>query len=506
MAPRVIETIPDLFDAAVESAPEEAWVITDDGSWTFGDAARHVDRLAAGLAAAGVRRGDRVVVTARNEPRYLFSWFALMQLGAIQVPINPASSDAEFAGFVRQVRPVAIVTDADRAQTFRPIAGTAGLLDVDDLAATDGTGAPRAHVSPDDLAVFIPTSGTTGRSKLVMQTHRAYAWAGTSFPWWMQLDDGDRLMTSLPLFHINAPAYSILGSVALGTGLVLLPRFSASDFIDAARRHGATEFNAIGAMLEILMRRPERSDDADNPLRRCYTGPSPSEQRHRQIEERFGLELVCGYALSESPFGFIWRPGTRPYGALGWPRQHPVLGEVNEARVVDDDGRSVADGEVGELQLRNPVVMRGYFEMPDETAATIDGDGWLHTGDLVEANGGGLATFVGRRKEVIRRRGENLSPLEVEARLEEHPGVAEAAVVGVPSDMSDEEVKAFVVVADGADVDVAALHRHCLDGLARFKVPRFFEIVDELPHTPTGRIAKPQLSRDRNDREVDTDA
>ena len=119
---------------------------------------------------------------------------------------------------------------------------------------------------------------------------------------------------------------------------MLLPRFSGSDFIDAARRHGATEFNAIGAMLEILMRQPERSDDADNPLRRCYTGPSPTERRQREIEERFGIEIVCGYALSESPFGFIWRHGTRPYGTLGWPRQHPVLGEVNEARIVGDDG------------------------------------------------------------------------------------------------------------------------------------------------------------------------
>ena len=202
MSARAIETIPELFDHAVDSVPDAVWVITDEGSWTFGDAARYVDRLAAGLTAAGVGHGDRVIVTARNEPRYLFTWFALMQLGAIQVPLNPASSAAEFEGFVRQVRPVTIVGDADLSDTLGPVAGAAGLLDVDELAATDGSDAPRARVTPDDLAVFIPTSGTTGRSKLVMQTHRAYAWAGSSFPWWMQLDDGDRLMTSLPLFHI----------------------------------------------------------------------------------------------------------------------------------------------------------------------------------------------------------------------------------------------------------------------------------------------------------------
>jgi crotonobetaine/carnitine-CoA ligase len=504
MAGDLIETIPDLFGRAVDRAAGRPWVITDDGSWTYGEAAREVDRIAAGLHATGARPGDRVLVTARNEPRYLFTWLALMQLGAVQVPINPSGTDVELAGFVSQVRPRLIVTDSGLRARVTSVAAGTPVADVDELATADGSAAPRPVVSPDDLAVFIPTSGTTGRSKLVMQTQRAYAWAGTSFPWWMQLDETDRLMTSLPLFHINAPAYSTLGSVALGAGLVLLPRFSGSDFVDAARRHGATEFNAIGAMLEILMRAPERPDDADNPLRRCYTGPSPTERRQREIEERFGIEIVCGYALSESPFGFIWPPGTRPFGTLGRPRQHPVLGEVNEARVVGDEGE-VAPGEVGELQLRNAVVMRGYFEMPDETAAAIDEDGWLYTGDLVERHGDGSVTFVGRRKEVIRRRGENLSPVEVEARHEAHPDVAEAAVIGVPSEMSEEEVKAFVVPAKGVVIDVPSLRRHCAGGLARFKVPRYFEVVDELPHTPTGRIAKHRLPIERNDQEVDCD-
>lgn len=470
-------TIPELLAATVADSPESLWLITDDASWTFQQASLEVDRLAAGLAVMGVSQGDRVVVVARNEPRYVFVWLALMRLGAIQVPINPAGSEAEFDGFVDQVRPRLVLTDAD----------------LDALERTTAGPVPEVNVSPDDLAVLIPTSGTTGRSKLVMQTHRAYAWAGESFGWWMQLTSEDRLMTSLPLFHINAPTYSVLGSIAARASLVLLPRFSGSDFIDAARRHGATEFNAIGAMLEILMRQPERPDDADNPLRLCYTGPSPTEQRQRQIEERFGFEIVCGYALSESPFGLIWRHGTRPFGTLGWPRQHPELGVVNEARVVN-----------GELQLNNPTVMRGYFEMPDETASVLV-EGWLHTGDLVEQNDDGSFTFVGRRKEVIRRRGENLSPVEVEACLESHPDVVEAAVIGVPSDMSEDEVKAFVIAGPNRSIDVEALYGHARKQLARFKVPRYFEVVSELPHTPTGRIAKHQLSTERNDQEVDCD-
>ena len=355
---------------------------------------------------------------------------------------------------------------------------------------------------PDDPAVLIPTSGTTGRSKLVTQTHRAYVMAGEGFPWWMELTADDRLMTSLPLFHINAPAYSVLGSVAARAGLVLLPRFSPSTFLDSARRFGATEFNAIGAMIEMLMHQPERPDDADTPLRLAYTGPSPTEARQLEIERRFGLRLVCGYALSESPYGTIWPRGTRPYGTLGAIRQHPTLGDINEGRVTRDD-KPVPPGEVGELELRNPAVMLGYWGMPDETARVIRPDGWLRTGDLVVENPDGTYTFISREKEVIRRRGENLSPAEVEEALAAHPDVAEVAVIGVPSDLSEEEVKAFVVAAPGAAADPAVLHGWAAERLTRFKVPRYIELIDELPHTPTGRVAKHQLPRDRTPGEWD---
>jgi crotonobetaine/carnitine-CoA ligase len=202
----------------------------------------------------------------------------------------------------------------------------------------------------------------------------------------------------------------------------------------------------------------------------------------------------------------IWARGTRPFGTLGSVRQHPTLGTVNEARVVD-----------GELQLRNPVVMKGYWGMPDETARVIRPDGWLRTGDLVVESPDGTYTFVGREKEIIRRRGENLSPAEVEEALASHPAVAEVAVVGVPSELTEEEVKAFVVLADthralpgsatDADPpDAAALHAWAADRLTRFKVPRYFEFVGELPHTPTGRVAKHRLPKERSHGEWDAES
>ena len=247
-----------------------------------------------------------------------------MEAGAVQVPIDPRASGAEIGGLVRQVAPSVIVTDAELAASVQAAATEAGarapVVDVAGVFAAEPDGRGPAGLDGDDVAVMIPTSGTTGRSKLVMQTHRAYVMAGEGFPWWLGLGADDRLMTSLPLFHINAPAYSTLGSVAARAGLVLLPSFSASDFLDAARRYGATEFNSIGAMLEILMRQPERPDDADTPLRLCYTGPSPTRERQQEIEARFGLRDH----VRLRPVGVALRAGLAPrHPALRRPRGGP---------------------------------------------------------------------------------------------------------------------------------------------------------------------------------------
>ncbi len=489
------QTIPELFAAAAADVPDRVWLRTDAGEWTYAQARDAIRRAAGALAERSVAHGDLVLATMRNTPEHLFAWLALMELGAILVPVNPRSSEAEVAGFVEQVSPRLVIGDAE----------------IGELAGSGAPGAPAAPApggrppAADDPAVLIPTSGTTGRSKLVTQTHRAYVMAGEGFPWWLELTEDDRLMTSLPLFHINAPAYSVLGSVAARAGLVLLERFSASTFLDSARRHGATEFNAIGAMIEILMRQPERADDADTPLRLAYTGPAPAEERQLEIERRFGLRLTSGYALSETPYGTVWARGTRPYGTLGSVRQHPTLGTVNEGRVIGRDGEPVAAGEVGEMQLRNPAVMKGYWGMPEETSRVLLPDGWLRTGDLVRDNGDGTYTFVGREKEVIRRRGENLSPAEVEEALTAHPDVVEAAVVGVPSELTEEDVKAFVVLDAGraGEADLREIRDRVAQRLAAYKVPRYVEALPELPHTPTGRVAKHELPRERTASELD---
>lgn len=501
----MIKTIPALFERTVEKMPSKKWLAFGDVVFTYEQAHERINVAAHGFAQMGVGRESRVMATAKNSPEYLFAWLALMRIGAILVPVNPKYSEMELSGLFAQVDPLVVVTDAG---LHKNVAGAIGestseprVLLVDQLAMSSPSDEVPVTAQPDDIAVMIPTSGTTGHSKLVMQRQSSYVMAGEGFPFWLGLGADDRLMTSLPLFHINALAYSVLGSVAAGAGLILLPGFSGSRFIDYTRRYGATEFNAIGAMLEILMRQPERDDDTHNPVRLCYTGPSPTKQRQLEIERRFGFEIVCGYALSESPFGLVWRRGTRPFGTLGSPRQHPTLGEINEARVMSR-AHLVPPGKVGELELKNPAVMVGYYGMRKETDRVLK-DGWLRTGDLVRVNHDGTYTFVGRKKELIRRRGENLSPAEVEAVLESHPAVLEAAVIGVPSELTEEEVKAFVVLAEGASASCEELYEFAADRLASFKVPRYFEIVDDLPHTPTGRLVKHALPNGRTDRERD---
>jgi crotonobetaine/carnitine-CoA ligase len=522
-------TIPRLLFAAASRDGDRIWLRADAGSLTFGGAVAAVSLTAEALRAAGVRKGDLVMLTARTTPSYLLCWLALTTLGAVAVAVNPRSSAAELDGLIRQVQPRLLITDGGLSDVLASARSETGLAGADQTRATPfpeecdvsaiapghwadpaamadaarHASLPDAGVGPDDLAVLIPTSGTTGRSKLVMQTHRAYAMAGEGFPFWMELTAADRMLTTLPLFHVNAPAYSVMGSLACGAGLVLVDRFSASTFLDTARRHGATEFNAIGAMLEILMRQPERPDDAGTPLRLCYTGPAPGRERQLEIERRFGLRIVVGYAMSESPYGLIWPRGARPFGTLGTVRQHPVLGPINHARVVDGAGAIIGPGGSGELELRNPVLTPGYWEMPAETAALMD-DGWLRTGDLVTVGEGGTYTFIARVKEVIRRRGENLSPLEVEDVLAAHSAVLECAVTGVPSELSEEEVKAFIVPAAGVQqLDFAELREFAASRLAAFKVPRYWQQVTELPRTPTARVAKHQLPAGHPDGEYD---
>jgi crotonobetaine/carnitine-CoA ligase len=405
-------------------------------------------------------------------------------LGAIAFPIHAASKPAEIAAHLAHTTPrVVVVADESVA-----IEG-ASCVTCAELARAKSA-PPRVRVDPDDVCVLLGTSGTTGAPKAVMQTHRAYTMTAEAFPAWLGLDASDRMLAMLPLSHVNAQAYSTMGSLGCGAELLLAAKFSASRFLADARRLGATQVNAVGAIVHILLKSDARADDHESPLRLVYTALALPEAPHRAFEARFGLRMMVGYGLSETTFGTIWPKDAPPrYGAMGTLRQHPRLGAINEARVVRDDAADADVGETGELLLRSPATMRGYWNDPETTAAALAG-GWLHTGDLVRRDADGWFTFVARKKEILRRRGENVSAAEIEHALLADPSVMEAAVIGVPSELGEDEIVAFVVAAPGMAIDPEALRAFVRARLADFKVPSRVEVRGSLPRTATERIAK----------------
>src|SRR5579883_1359292 len=299
------ETIPDLLRRRAADAASGPWLFFGADSWTLADVVGQADRFAVGLADRGVGRQDRVALLLGNTPETLFAWFGANLLGAIAAPVHAASKPPEIAALLRLTTPrVVVVADEHRPAAQAALDGLEPgarpeLAAPRDLA-TAGGGAPRVDVRPDDIAVLLATSGTTGAPKAVAQTHRTYALTAEAFPWWLGLGASDRLLTALPLSHVNAQAYSTMGALGAGAGLALLPRFSASGFFDEARRLGATQFNAVGAMIHILLKGEPRPADRAHSVRLAYTALALPQAQHRAFEDRFGLAMTVGYGLSES--------------------------------------------------------------------------------------------------------------------------------------------------------------------------------------------------------------
>ena len=258
------QTIPELLEARAEATPREPWLFWESESFTLSDVKSEVDRIAVGLAERGITKGDVVVSVLGNRPETIFVWLAANRLGAIAMPLNPAFTEAERAGLFAVVRPKIVVLDADVAELRR-----------------GGSGAPSVDVHPDDPAVALATSGTTGAPKAVVQTHRTYALTAEAYASWIGLLPSDRVIVTLPLFHVNAQAYGVMGALGTGASLALGPKFSASKFWVNAKRMGATQVNLIGAMISILLGTPSSEADRDHAVRLCYAALALPEEKHR---------------------------------------------------------------------------------------------------------------------------------------------------------------------------------------------------------------------------------
>ncbi len=501
--------IRDFLEEAVREVPDRPFVVTREESISFAELDDRIDRTAAAWQSLGVGKGDRIGFVVGNRPDFLVAWLALAKIGAILVAVNTRFKPAEIRGALQVAKVKLVLADSGLEGTVREAAGVeipvVELADLLDRARTGGTEFDRPELFAEDVVSFIFTSGTTGRPKAVMQTHANYVLTGQAYPWWLRCEPGTRFYCCLPLFHVNGQAYSTMGTIGNRGTLILAERFSASRFWDDVHTYGANIVNYIGAMIAILTKLEPSAAERDHELRIAYGAPKFPEDQLREIEARFGLTLISGFGMSETTFGLVESFEHRPPGTIGKPRLHPDPRLANEVRVVDEKERDTGPGEVGELVIRNMMSMKGYFDDPGLTADAFRG-GWLRTGDYAAKDADGYFAFVDRKKDIVRRRGENISSLEVELTLSDHPAVEEASVVAWPAELTDEDVLAFVVLREGAQADPAELVAFCAERLSEYKVPRYVQTVETLPKTATQKVEKNRLRTELADPAVWYDA
>ena len=509
-------TIGRVLERITEINPGKTFVEIGGSSYSYGAVRDGVLRTASMFREMGVQHGDRVCLFMPNCIEYLYCWFGLSELGAISVPINTAYRRDETAYILNNAEAVALVTDPSLSDVAGAAADLAPsirhrILRGEETAGEGWTSfregfghvaplADRPKISPDDVSMLVYTSGTTGNPKGVMVTHRMYVAAGQGFNHWTQATSEDRFFTCLPFYHANIQYYSTMGALASGATLVIVDRFSASRFWGQVREAQATVVNFIGMMMPVLAKNPEQPDDADNTVRLFYGSPSFSPEFLAEFQERFATDIIVGFGMTETCYGTIEAiREERRSGSSGRPRQHPDSRFQNTVRIADaETGVHVGPNMVGEITIKNPAVMPGYWRNDEQNRETLR-DGWLYTGDLGWQDDDGFLYFVDRKKDIIRRRGENISSQEVENVIKANPNVLDAAVVAVPSELGEDEVKAYVTPREGAKVDPEQVVYWCAEHLAYFKVPRYWEVRDELPRTPSLRVRKDVLRQERED-------
>jgi crotonobetaine/carnitine-CoA ligase len=514
-------TLAGAFASRADAGPDRPFLIYEGKTWTWREFGAASDRLARALLARGVKKGDRVAIMARNSDGHALLLMALARLGAIMVPVNPEFGVEEARYVLHHAEVCGVVASGETLATARQAASGLGTPawfaaadrehpDTPTLAALMAT-APAATlpsgVTGGDTCLIIYTSGTTGFPKGAMHSQANFLTGGEAFVQRVHLQETDRVMIVLPMFHMNALFYTLAGTVAAGCSAVIMPRFSASRFWQFAVANGATQTNVIEAMGTILQARPRSEFRPEHRIRVVYGVRGSFADTFRN--EFHIPELVSGYGMTEIP-GVTCTPfeGPGKPGSMGTVGRHPDPARPwAECRVVDDQGRDVPSGETGELWVKTPIVMQGYFRDPEQTRAAFH-DGWFKTGDLVRRDADGFFFFVSRKKDIIRRRGENIAGAELDRVIGSHPAVLEVAAIAVPAELGEDDILAAIVKRAGHEVSADEIARWCKERLAPQKVPRYVLFLDALPHTPTHKIAKGQLRQDASlkQRAVDTAA
>jgi len=515
------QTVHDAFSTTARRTPGADFLCTEavtaevydipPVAITWGDAAAQVERLRAAYAAAGYGHGHRVGLLLENRPAFLFHWFALNAVGASVVPINAEMRAAELTYLIGHSGIGLAVTLPGRAADLRAAAAQAGLP----LAIVDAQAEafpPAATVAPrggDAVGLatecaLLYTSGTTGRPKGCMLSNDYFLRAGQ---WYAELGDvcdvrrdAERIITPLPLNHVNAMAFSTMVVLVAGGCLVQLDRFHPTTWWQSVRDSGATIVHYLGVMPAMLLAAPVAASDREHRVRWAF-GAGVDRKNHALFEARFGFPLVEAWAMTETGAAACVMANHEPrhVGSSCFGRAESFV----ELRLVDDEGRDVPDATPGELLVRSsgPDPRRYFFSgyLKDE-AATQEAwaGGWFHTGDMVRRDAEGNLYFVDRKKNVIRRSGENISAVEVESVLNQHPAVKTSAVAATPDSVRGDEVLACIVTRDDVPPQqraqiAASIVQHALDQLAYYKAPGYVAFVPELPLTASQKIQRGQL-------------
>ena len=496
-------TLRELLRDQVEERPDAPCLIHGDRRWSYAEFAREAERVARAFAALSLRRGDRVALLLPNCPEYLWTVFAMTRSGGVFVPLNTAQtagelqyllahSEARFLVTTDAFLPLVEGVRGDCPELEHVVALGSGrggdALGWEDFIGQAGGGRELADASPDDLASIIYTSGTTDRPKGVMLRHYAFAFAPSHRAHALGWTAEDRVLVVMPLFHVNALCHMTIAMMSVGGVVVLGERFSASRFWSDVRKHGVTTSSIMQTIPRILLNLPPDPADADTPLRQVVALLPPDV--HLEFERRFGVTAVPSYSLTEDLLSVLGplEPSRRKLGSCGVA----IAPEAHRVRICNDEGESCAPGQTGEIVKRSPAVMTGYYKNPEATAAALR-DGWLYTGDLGCLDEDGFVYFVDRKKDVIKRSGENIASAEVERVLNSHPLIAESAAVAVSDPIRQEEVKACIVLGEGAspeDLPPERLWEFCSEHLAPFKVPRYLDYRNDLPKTPSSKVQK----------------
>ncbi|WP_165964108.1 AMP-binding protein [Actinomadura sp. KC216] len=492
---------------AAADTPDHEFLRIAGESFSYRDALTEVEHTARGLRGLGVDPGDRVGIMCDNRAEVVWAWLGANAAHAIDVPVNTQARGRLLAYFVEDARPRVLIGTEDYLQVLadtitydpevvvcvgehssRPFGDRARQLGFDELREA-GASPPVVleDPHPGEIATIMYTSGTTGPSKGVMLPQRYYPAQAEHITRVMELGADEIIYCVQPLFHIDARGFLATALDTRSTA-VIGRRFSATRFWDEIRENGVTVFGTIGTMLWLLHKQPPRPDDKDNPATLAVCSSTPKEIL-REFEERFGIRIIEAYGMTECLLIASAPARDTVPGRIGRP-----LTEV-PVRLVDDGDAPVPAGEVGELVYRPEepfAMMQGYWTKPEATVEAWR-NLWFHTGDLAREHPDGTLEYVGRKKDSIRRRGENVSAWEVEEAVAAHPRVREVAAIGVPSEVGEEDVAVLVVTIPGDPLDPAELVEFVSRDLPRYAVPRYVEFVDGLPKTASERIEKAKV-------------